>query len=97
MSQFGGQRVTQGRRYGDSDSHLRRNSSTTQPGQWSFDEVVLLKLLLLPLRLFRLLLGLVLLPFKLLAKGCLFGVAGFIGLVLLVVVIVVVILLVVLR
>ena len=49
-----------------------------------------MKLLLLPLRLFRLLLGLVLLPFKLLAKSCLFGMAGFIGLVLLVVVIVVI-------
>ena len=49
-----------------------------------------LKLLLLPLRLFWLLVGLVLLPFKLLAKGCLFGVMGIIGLVLLIVVVVVV-------
>jgi len=57
---------------------------------------VLLKLLLLPLRLFRLLVGSVLLLFKLLAKGCLFGVAGFVGIVLLVVVVVVV-LVVVLR
>ncbi len=55
-----------------------------------------LKLLLLPLRLFWLLVGLVLLPFKLLAKGCLFGVMGIIGLVLLIVVVVVV-LIVVLR
>ena len=56
-----------------------------------------MKLLLLPLRLFRMLLGLVLLPFKLIAKGCLLGVAGFIGLVLLVVVVVVIVLFVVLR
>ena len=55
-----------------------------------------MKILLLPLRLFRLLASLVLLPFKLVAKGCLFGVAGLIGLVLLVVVVVVV-LIVVLR
>ncbi len=57
---------------------------------------MLLKLLLLPLRLFWMLVGLVLLPFKLLAKSCLFGGAGLIGLVLLVVVVVVV-LIVVLR
>ncbi len=48
----------------------------------------MLKLLLLPLRLVRLLLGLVLLPFKLLAKSCLLGVAGFLGLVLLIVVVI---------
>ena len=56
----------------------------------------MLKLLLLPLRLFRLLVGLVLLPFKLVAKSCLFGVAGLVGLVLLAVVVIVV-LVVVLR
>ncbi len=50
----------------------------------------MLKLLLLPLRLLRSLVGLVLLPFKLVAKGCLCGVAGLIGIVLLVVVVVVV-------
>ena len=55
-----------------------------------------MKLLLLPLRLFRLLVDLVLLPFRLLAKSCLFGVVGLIVLVLLVVVVVAV-LIVVLR
>ena len=49
---------------------------------------MLLKILLLPLRLVRLLIGLVLLPFKLMAKGCLFAVAGFLGLVLLIVVVI---------
>ena len=34
------------------------------------------------------LIGLVLLPFKLMAKGCLFGVVGFLGLVLLIVVVI---------
>ena len=58
---------------------------------------MLLKLLLLPIRLFLQLVDLVLLPFKLLAKGCLFGVAGLIGLVLVVVFIVVVVLVVVWR
>ncbi len=52
---------------------------------------MLLKILLLPLRLLWMLIGLVLLPFKLLAKGCLFGVVGF--LVLLIVVGVVILLL----
>ena len=48
----------------------------------------MLKLLLLPLRLLWMLLGLILLPFKLLAKGCLFGVVGFLGIVLLIVVVI---------
>ncbi len=54
---------------------------------------MLLKILLLPLRLLWMLIGLVLLPFKLLAKSCLLGVAGFLGLVLLIVVVVVILLL----
>ena len=49
---------------------------------------MLLKILLLPLRLLWMLIGLVLLPFKLMAKGCLFGVVGFLGLVLLIVVVI---------
>lgn len=49
-----------------------------------------MKLLLSPLQQFRSLVGLVLLPFKLVAKSCLYGVAGLIGLVLLAVVVVVV-------
>lgn len=57
----------------------------------------MLKLLLSPLQLFRSLVGLVLLPFKLVAKSCLYGVAGLIGLVLLAVVVVVVVLVVVLK
>ena len=52
---------------------------------------MLLKILLLPLRLVRLLIGLVLLPFKLLAKGCLLSLAGI--LVLLIIVGVVILLL----
>ena len=51
----------------------------------------MLKVLLLPLRLVGMLLRLILLPFKLLAKGCLFSLAGFI--ILFVVVVVVILLL----
>jgi len=49
-----------------------------KPSLWCFEEAVLLKILLLPLRLLWMLIGLVLLPFKLLAKGCLLAVVGFV-------------------